>query len=84
MAVFVVAMILSSITALIGFTLYLIFCAFIVVRTGGTAGLRDVAVAVRAFASVWSPGSRSRLRSIFSPAPLEPDEPAESDHDGPG
>jgi hypothetical protein len=39
---------------LAGFVFFLIFCAFVVVRTGDTAGLRDVAVAVRAFASVGS------------------------------
>lgn len=31
---------------------YLRFCEFVVVHTGGTAGLRDVAVAIRAFAAV--------------------------------
>ena len=36
------------------FVCYLLFCAFVVARTGGTAGLRDVAIAVRAFASVSS------------------------------
>jgi hypothetical protein len=39
MAVLVLAMILGSVTALIGFALFLIFCAFVVVRTGGTAGV---------------------------------------------
>jgi hypothetical protein len=38
--------------ALIGFVCFLIFCTFVVIRTGDTAGLRDVAIAVRAFASV--------------------------------
>jgi hypothetical protein len=66
MAVLFVAMTVGSVSALVGFALFLIFCAFVVVRTGGTTGLRDVAVAVRAFASVWSPGSRNRLRSIAS------------------
>jgi hypothetical protein len=66
MAVLFVAMIVGSVSALVGFALFLIFCAFVVVRTGGTAGLRDVAVAVRAFASVWSLGSRNRLKSIGS------------------
>ena len=54
MAVLVVAMILSSITALAGFALFLIFCAYVVNRTGGTAGLRDV-------------GSRARLRVRVEP-----------------
>jgi hypothetical protein len=42
----------SAAMALIGFVCFLIFCTFVVIRTGGTAGLRDVAVAVRAYASV--------------------------------
>lgn len=68
MAVLVVAMILSSVTALAGFALFLIFCAYVVNRTGGTAGLRDVAEAVRAFASVWSQSARVRLRPVAPPA----------------
>lgn len=67
MAVLVVAMILSSVTALAGFTLFLIFCAYVVNRTGGTTGLRDVAEAVRAFASIWSQSARVRLRPITPP-----------------
>jgi hypothetical protein len=39
MAVLVSAIILGSITALIGFALFLIFCASTVVRTGGTASV---------------------------------------------
>jgi len=39
MAVLVLAIILGSITALIGFALFLIFCASTVVRTGGTASV---------------------------------------------
>jgi hypothetical protein len=31
------------------FVAYLVFLGFVIVRTNGTAGLRDVAVAVRAF-----------------------------------
>jgi hypothetical protein len=42
----------SAAMALIAFVCFLLFCTFVVVRTGSTAGLRDVAVAVRAFASV--------------------------------
>jgi hypothetical protein len=38
--------------ALIGFICFLIFCTFVVIRTGDTAGLRDVAIAMRAYASV--------------------------------
>jgi hypothetical protein len=63
MAVLVVAMILGSAAiALVGFALYLAFCVFVVVRTGGTSGLRDVAIAIRAFASVGSLSSRRRPR----------------------
>jgi hypothetical protein len=35
-----------------GFVCLLIFCTFVVIRTGDTAGLRDVAIVVRAYASV--------------------------------
>ena len=42
----------SGAMVLVGFVCFLLFCAFVVVRTGGTAGLRDVAIAVRAFAFV--------------------------------
>lgn len=31
------------------FLAYLAFCTFVIVRTGSTEGLRDVAVAMRAF-----------------------------------
>jgi hypothetical protein len=31
------------------FVTYLIFLGFVIVRTGGTSGLRDVAAAIRAF-----------------------------------
>jgi hypothetical protein len=44
-----------------GFVCFLIFCTFVVIRTGGTAGLQDVAVAVRAYASV-STSLRTGLR----------------------
>jgi len=43
---------------LVGFLAFLALCAFVVVRTGDTAGLRDVAVAVRAFRGALS------LRSV--------------------
>jgi hypothetical protein len=63
MAVLILAVTLGSVAAaLLGFALYLAFCAFIVIRTGGTSGLRDVAVAIRAFASVANMNSRSSLR----------------------
>ena len=62
----------AAFAALIGFISYLAFCAFVVVRTGSTAGLRDVAIAIRAFASIGNLGSRSRLGG---PRPLPP--PAE-------
>jgi hypothetical protein len=42
----------SALIALAGFISFLIFCVFVVRRTNDTKGLRDVAVAVRAFASV--------------------------------
>ena len=64
------------VAGLVGFTLYLVFCAFVVIRTGGTAGLRDVAVAIRAFASIESLSSRSRLRSIVPPPATESDRTA--------
>lgn len=80
MAVLVVAAVLGSAAiALVGFALYLVFCAFVVIRTGGTAGLRDVAVAIRAFASIESLNSRSRLRSIAPPPATESDRTATLD-----
>lgn len=73
MAVLVLAAVLGSAAiALVGFALYLAFCAFVIVRTGGTSGLRDVADAIRAFASVGSLSSRGRLGTMSSPA-AEPD-----------
>lgn len=51
-----------AVTALVGFVCYLIFLAFVVLRTGGTAGLRDVAVAMRAFGSIASLNRRSQKR----------------------
>jgi hypothetical protein len=50
----VVASVATVVTVVVGFVCFLLFCAFVVVRTGSTAGLRDVAIAVRAFASVSS------------------------------
>ncbi len=50
----------SAAVALVGFVFYLIFCAFVVVRTGDTACLHDVAEAIRAFASLASLSPRSR------------------------
>lgn len=40
---------MASLTVLVGFLSFLVFCAYVVRHTGGTAGLRDVAIAVRAF-----------------------------------
>jgi hypothetical protein len=55
MAVFVVVAILGSAAiTLVGFVTYLAFCAFVVICTGGTSGLQDVAEAIRAFASIGS------------------------------
>ena len=48
----------GAIVVLVGFIFYLRFCAFIVVRTGGTTGLRDVAVAMRAFGVIRFGSSR--------------------------
>ena len=45
----VVAVIAASAVLAVCFFAYLALCAFIVVRTGATAGLRDLAVAMRAF-----------------------------------
>ena len=74
MAVLVAAMVLGSAAiVLVGFALYLAFCAFVVVRTGGTSGLRDVAIAVRAFASVGSLSSRWRTPAPPPPT-VEPDQ----------
>jgi hypothetical protein len=42
----------TSCTVLVAFLSFLVFCAFVVVRTGNTSGLKDVAVAVRAFRGV--------------------------------
>jgi len=44
----------SAVVVLAAFVVYLIFCAFVVIRTGSTACLRDVAVAIRAFSSLGS------------------------------
>ena|ERR1700722_1366003 len=64
MAVFVVAMILGgAASTLVAFALYLAFCVFVVIRTGGTSGLRDVAIAIRAFAGLRSLSPLSRLKS---------------------
>ncbi len=60
MVVLVVVVLGSAAIALVGFALYLAFCAFVVVRTGSTEGLRDVAVAILAFAWIGHLGSRSR------------------------
>jgi len=60
----VLAMVLGvpAVTALVGFVCYLIFLVFVVRRTGDTAGLRDVAVAMRAFGSIASLNRRSAKR----------------------
>jgi hypothetical protein len=57
----VIASAAAAVALTVPFVCYLLFCAFVVVRTGGTEGLRDVAVAVRAFASV-----SSSMRAIAS------------------
>jgi hypothetical protein len=52
MSAFVVATAITSAAVLVGFISFLIFCAVVVRWTGGTAGLRDVAVAMRAFRGI--------------------------------
>jgi hypothetical protein len=54
MSAFVVATAITSASVLLGFISFLIFCAFVVRRTGSTTGLRDVAIAVRAFRIAFS------------------------------
>lgn len=44
----------ASVSVLLAFLAFLCFCSFVIIRTGGTAGLRDVAVAIRAFRGVLS------------------------------
>ena len=41
--------VISTVSVLVGFLALLVFCAYVVSRTGTTAGLWDVAVAVRAY-----------------------------------
>ena len=55
-----VAVGLLALTLFACFLAYLRFCRFVVMKTGSTAGLRDVAVAMRAFAALPLPRSRSR------------------------
>ena len=62
----------SAAVVLAAFVFYLIFCAFVVVRTGSTACLHDVAVAIRAFSSPGSLTSRWR-RAASSRAQDETD-----------
>lgn len=50
----------GAIVVLVGFLFFLCFCTFIVIRTGGTAGLRDVAVAMRAFGVIGTLSSARR------------------------
>ena len=59
MSAVVVVAAITSIAVLVGFISFLAFCAFVVVRTGTTAGLRDVAVAIRAFRGVLSVRAKS-------------------------
>jgi hypothetical protein len=58
---------------LVAFICYLIFCTVVVLRTGDTAGLRDVAMAVRAFAQIGTfhpVALRARqVRCCFCPDP---------------
>ena len=41
--------VISTVSVLVGFLALLVFCAYLVRRTGTTAGLRDVAVVVGAY-----------------------------------
>lgn len=59
---------IGSVCTLLGFVAYLRFLAFIVKRTGDTKGLRDAAVAARAF-----PLARS-MRLAVRPRHREPPE----------
>ena len=52
MSIVVLAAAVASGTVLLAFVAYLALCAFVVVRTNDTAGLRDLAVAIRAFRGV--------------------------------
>jgi hypothetical protein len=54
----VVASIVFAVSALLAFLSYLIFLRHVLTKTGSTAGMRDVAVAVRAFRDVF----RTNLR----------------------
>lgn len=57
----VAAVIAASAALVVCFFAYLAMCAFIVMRTNGTAGLRDLAVAMRAFGrGPFGLGRRSR------------------------
>jgi hypothetical protein len=67
MAVLVSAMILGSVTALIGFALFLIFCASIVVRTGGSVGvaftLAELVLVLITAVLIVAAGRTPRMRS---------------------
>jgi hypothetical protein len=54
MSAVVVVAAITSVAVLAGFISFLMFCAFVVRRTGSTTGLRDVAIAVRAFRIAFS------------------------------
>jgi hypothetical protein len=54
LSVVFIAVLVPVVAVFLAFLFFLVFCAFVVVRTGGTSGLRDVAVAVRAFRGVLS------------------------------
>ena len=71
----VVVFSVGAVSVLIAFVQFLRFCRFVVHRTGGTAGLRDVAVAIRAFASIGSLGPRPRpIRFLATRSELDPGE----------
>jgi hypothetical protein len=49
---------------LVAFCFYLIFCTFVVIHTGDTKGLRDVATAMRAFGAIGTFRSLRRSRRL--------------------
>jgi hypothetical protein len=58
--IIVVVVIAWSVSALLAFFGYLLFLRSVMVRTGDTAGMRDVAVAVRAFRDLFPTRSHGR------------------------
>jgi hypothetical protein len=59
--VMIAAVAIVSGTTLVAFVAFLLFCRFVVRKTGSTSGLRDLAVALRAFGEAFRRGSILRL-----------------------